>query len=35
MACRMPDANSPEKFWNLIKEGKDLIRDFPKNRKRM
>ncbi|MEU8527953.1 amino acid adenylation domain-containing protein [Streptomyces sp. NPDC048629] len=32
MACRFPDANSPEEFWRLLAEGRDAVRDIPGER---
>lgn len=32
MACRYPDADSVEEFWNLINEGRCVIKEFPKDR---
>ena len=32
MACRYPDADSVEEFWDLIKEGKCVIKGFPEDR---
>jgi Beta-ketoacyl synthase, N-terminal domain len=32
MACRYPDADSVEEFWDLINEGKCVIRKFPQDR---
>ena len=32
MACRYPDADSVEEFWDLINEGKCVIREFPEDR---
>ena len=33
MACRFPQAETIEEFWNSLSEGVDLIREFPKERK--
>ena len=32
MACRYPDADSIEEFWDLINEGKCVIKEFPEDR---
>ncbi|WP_405818765.1 amino acid adenylation domain-containing protein [Streptomyces sp. NBC_01390] len=32
MACRFPDAASPEEFWRLLAEGRDAVRDIPGER---
>ncbi|PPT04899.1 Malonyl CoA-acyl carrier protein transacylase [Geitlerinema sp. FC II] len=33
MGCRFPgDANSPEAFWELLKQGKDTVRSIPETR---
>jgi hypothetical protein len=32
MGCRLPGANSPEAFWQLLCDGVDAIREVPKNR---
>lgn len=32
MACRYPEADSVEDFWDLIKEGRCVIREFPEER---
>ena len=33
MSCRFPgDANSPEAFWQLLQEGRDVITDIPSSR---
>ncbi|KAL8831679.1 MAG: hypothetical protein Q9191_000724 [Dirinaria sp. TL-2023a] len=32
MACRYPDADSVEEFWDLINEGKCVVKEFPKDR---
>lgn len=32
IGCRFPGANSPEAFWNLLKNGVDGITEVPKNR---
>jgi acyl transferase domain-containing protein len=32
MGCRFPGANSPEAFWQLLRDGVDAIREVPKNR---
>lgn len=32
MACRYPDADSVEEFWDLINEGRCAIREFPEDR---
>nr|AGI60155.1 type I polyketide synthase PKS2 [Dolichousnea longissima] len=32
MACRYPDADSMEEFWDLIEAGKCVVREFPEDR---
>jgi acyl transferase domain-containing protein len=32
MACRFPGADSPEAFWELLREGRDLITEVPPDR---
>ncbi|WP_036706031.1 beta-ketoacyl synthase N-terminal-like domain-containing protein, partial [Paenibacillus graminis] len=32
MACRFPGASSPEEFWNNLLQGKDSIREVPRDR---
>jgi acyl transferase domain-containing protein/acyl-CoA synthetase (AMP-forming)/AMP-acid ligase II/acyl carrier protein len=32
MACRFPDANSPEDFWENLLQGRDSIKDIPPDR---
>lgn len=32
MGCRFPTANSPDEFWELIRNGVDTIADMPKDR---
>ena len=32
MGCRFPGANSPEEFWQLLRDGVDAIREVPKER---
>ncbi|ORY16986.1 hypothetical protein BCR34DRAFT_556379 [Clohesyomyces aquaticus] len=32
MACRYPEADSVEEFWDLINEGKCVVRELPENR---
>ncbi|MBI4852597.1 MAG: amino acid adenylation domain-containing protein [Acidobacteria bacterium] len=33
MACRLPaGVNTPEEYWKILEEGKDLIEEFPKDR---
>ncbi|KAM5443073.1 Type I Iterative PKS [Microsporum ferrugineum] len=32
MACRYPDADSIDEFWDLIRDGKCAVRQMPKNR---
>ena len=32
MGCRLPGANSPEEFWTLLREGRDVIRETPASR---
>jgi acyl transferase domain-containing protein len=32
MGCRFPGANSPEEFWQLLRDGVDTISEVPKNR---
>ena len=32
MACRYPDADSVEEFWDLINEGRCVIKEFPEDR---
>jgi len=32
MACRFPDASSPEAFWELLAKGHDAIREIPRDR---
>ena len=33
MGCRFPGgANDPEKFWNILEQGIDTIREIPKDR---
>ena len=32
MGCRFPGANSPEAFWQLLRDGVDAIREVPKDR---
>ena len=34
MACRLPQANTPEEFWRHLAEGADLVRSFPESRRR-
>lgn len=34
MACRLPGANTPEGFWEILKAGKDCIRSLPINREK-
>lgn len=29
MACRLPDANTPQQFWDNLSQGKENIRDIP------
>ncbi|WP_239346836.1 type I polyketide synthase [Frankia sp. Cj3] len=32
MACRLPDADSPAAFWDLLRTGRDATRDIPADR---
>lgn len=32
MGCRFPGANNPEEFWELLRDGRDAIREVPKER---
>ncbi|MCA9183376.1 MAG: polyketide synthase, partial [Planctomycetales bacterium] len=32
MACRFPDASSPQEFWALLREGRDVVRQVPADR---
>ncbi|MEM7133969.1 MAG: SDR family NAD(P)-dependent oxidoreductase [Chloroflexota bacterium] len=32
MACRFPGAESPEAFWQLLQEGKDMVQEVPTTR---
>ena len=32
IGCRLPGADSPEAFWNLLIEGRDAIGDVPPDR---
>jgi len=32
LGCRFPGANSPEAFWQLLRHGRDVIREVPKDR---
>jgi len=32
MSCRFPGADSPQAFWDLLRDGRDMIRDIPEAR---
>src|SRR5690606_19712748 len=32
MACRFPGADSPDRFWYLLADGRDIIREIPADR---
>jgi acyl transferase domain-containing protein len=32
MACRFPEADSPERFWELLRDGRDAITEIPASR---
>ncbi len=32
MSCRLPGANSPEEFWRLLSEGREINREIPSDR---
>jgi acyl transferase domain-containing protein len=34
IACRLPGANNPKEFWNILETGADCIRPFPEERRR-
>lgn len=32
IGCRFPGANNPDEFWNVLRNGKDMIVEFPQSR---
>lgn len=32
MSCRFPGANTPQEFWNILEEGRSIVKDIPKER---
>ena len=35
MSCRFPGANNVDEFWQLLREGRDTVRDLPPERRRI
>src|SRR5882757_10880831 len=35
IGCRLPGAQDPEEFWNLLRDGKDAVTEFPEDRREL